>query len=342
MSSREAQVSHVKCKVSASLLPNNLSSNGGWLAYVHRSEVQLVENRVSVLNADKAESIKVAYNEKDAITQTMLCKLHQLGDCVVIITTTGIIHIYDESGTRLLHVHKLSKSQVALSARESVLRGIAHDGKQTLFIGTGSGDILVFSVSTAKLSLVRKLEGGHRDSVSTLVYSSSPSCLLSGDESGVVCAWVGAADSLSSSSLKPLFPSLSSSSSSSSPPPVVPSPVTSADVGHGVAAVAFATGHIRLFNLSSLVMTVEVVAHTRCINAIQIHPDKPVVGAVSEDTFISVWSLPTDKSPRVTNLLMQSPAPALLTGLRFVAGDLIAVTAYDSRFIFSIPTPSLV
>jgi len=102
---------------------------------------------------------------------------------------------------------------------------------------------------------------------------------------------------------------------------------------------AFACGHIRIFHAIKNYLMVEIAAHSRWINAIQIHPDKPILACCAEDTHVTVWTLPTDKHPQVSSLLVQSPAPALLTGLRFASGDTIAVTAYDSRFVFSLPTP---
>jgi len=137
------------------------------------------------------------------------------------------------------------------------------------------------------------------------------------------------------------------------------------------------------------VLQVEIAAHARSISAIDIHPTLPMVcllppirlvirlrqvAACSEDTFLSVWSLPTSSnsqvcslpslgfsqplSVQVKNLSLVSTNTSLLTGVRFCGKDrsLIAVrsdlvsrsaanrriclhSAYDSRFIAVVPAP---
>jgi len=95
------------------------------------------------------------------------------------------------------------------------------------------------------------------------------------------------------------------------------SPVTSIAIKHGVIVTADVTGKIRVISVEKKALSVEIAAHSRVINAIAVHPTKPIVTAVSEDTYISAWTLPTANQPVVRNILMFAPAPALLTGVTF-------------------------
>lgn len=62
--------------------------------------------------------------------------------------------------------------------------------------------------------------------------------------------------------------------------------------------------------------------------------------AVSEDAFLTAWSLPTSSSPTIRSLLAQSNHTSIITGVRIV-GAHIATTLYDSRILSLYPTPKL-
>jgi hypothetical protein len=53
--------------------------------------------------------------------------------------------------------------------------------------------------------------------------------------------------------------------------------VTSLAIAYGYLVAGYATGHLRLFNLETKTLSVEITAHSRAINAIDIHPTLPLV-----------------------------------------------------------------
>jgi WD40 repeat protein len=306
----EQKVQYVKCRQSASLIPNNFFSNDNQVGYLHSNEVHIISNESSTFLADRAASIVSAYHEKGSITQTRFCKF-EFGDALVIVNQSGLVQVYDELGTRLQTSYKFSNK----SPKDLTLRGIASDGDQKLWVGTGSGKILMLEVSksTSTMKLLQTLSE-HSEPVTDLTFANNT--LVSGDEHGDIIFW---------SSKGKCMKKLDSTGAH---------PVTSLCSGHGYAVAGFSTGHIRMYNLDDNILQCEVATHTRCVTAVCMHPTEPVVGSCSEDTFVSVWSLPTDSRSGVQSLLHISPSPFLITGVQFVAnGDYIACTAYDSRYI---------
>jgi len=317
------KVGMVKCKASASLLPNNLTTSGAYISYIHRSECHLVENKPAILALEKTDTTKCLYNEKDPLSQIRYLKL-AMGEVLVAITLGGLVHIYEENGQKLLHFHKLQKSQVALSAHDAHLKGIAADNNANVFIGSGSGEILVFNITAKKMALTKKLEG-HQHAVQDL--NATDGHMVSGDEFGSVVFW-----SYKEDDFKKLHEIKGDGN-----------PVTTIAIGHGYAVVGFSTGHIRIYSLDKHQLKVEITAHTRTINTIDMHPTQPMFATVSEDTFLSVWSLPTPKSSQVRKLHLQSVSSGLLTGVRFNVRDpnQLLVTCYDSRFLMYLDAPKL-
>src|ERR1700753_3185124 len=110
-SADSVKVSQVKCKMSASLQPNNLIYNGKYYAYVHRNEVQLVDHKPNLFEVEKAEKVlKAAYAEKDPVSSIEFVSL-TFGRALIVATTMGMIAVCDETGEKLIHSHKLTKSQ---------------------------------------------------------------------------------------------------------------------------------------------------------------------------------------------------------------------------------------
>lgn len=230
----------------------------------------------------------------------------------------------------MLHSYKHSK---VTTLKDQHLRGIAFDGKETLFVGQGTGELLVFSLTKAKLALVKSINEVHVESsshsggISALCYCAKESTLVSGDDYGNIVFWSGAGADISPSRITRLDGANS--------------PVNCLAYGHGHLAAAFTSGHIRLYDVTKKQITVEIAAHTRAINGVDIHPTKPYVMAASEDTFISVWQLPTAANPQVKHLMAESPVLGLLTGARFGGAnqELIVNTTYDSRALAIMHTP---
>ena len=62
----------------------------------------------------------------------------------------------------------------------------------------------------------------------------------------------------------------------------------------------YSTGHVRVFDLVSCALAVQISAHSRWINALEVHPNGSTFASASEDTMINVWTLmETGNAPKV-------------------------------------------
>lgn len=318
----------------ASLLRCFSSASSKYYAYIHRNEIQLIDPKGVVLGNDKSDAARAAYGEKDLLSCIDFVRL-AMGELLVALTHTGCVHIMDDSGSKLLHSYRHTKSGGAsLSSKEAYFRGIAADGKETLYVGTGSGDILVLSCTKSKLSLLKVVSDVHSESsatsggVSALTYVARESMLVSADDYGNVAFWPGASGAE--------MPAAKVSKVAG-----FGAPVTALASGHGCVVASYATGQLRIYSAATRSLSVEIGAHTRAINGLEIHASRPIVMAASEDTFVSVWSLPTSAQPQIRQLMCESPVLGLLTGARFGGQnqELIITTTYDSRALAIMHTP---
>lgn len=233
----------------------------------------------------------------------------------------------------MLHSYKHSKSSGSLTLKEQNLRGIAFDGKETLFIGQGSGELLVFQLTKSKFALVKSVSGVHTESsatsggISALTYSVRDSTLVSGDDHGNIVFWSGVGPDVAAAKTVKVDGR--------------GSPASLLTTGHGIVAAAFASGHIRLYDAARKEITVEIGAHTRAINGLDIHLTKPYLLAAGEDTYATVWQLPTPANPSVKHIMAETPVLGLLTGARFGGAnqELIVTTTYDNRSLALMHTP---
>ena len=64
----------------------------------------------------------------------------------------------------------------------------------------------------------------------------------------------------------------------------------------------------------------EVAAHARCITAIALNPDAPVIATVSEDCVLSVWTLPPspEDGREVELVFTDFLEDRMLTGVAFL------------------------
>ena len=289
----------------------------------------MVDHKPNFHELEKAEKAnKANYTEKDPVSAIELATL-SAGRLLLVTSSTGMLHVMDEQGERVLHSHKLQKSQVALSAKDAHIRGVAHDGKENVYVASGSGDVLLFQLTAAKLTLSKKIATSFSRALWAIHYSAALGVLVVGDDAGnvsVFSAPVGSEDVKKSWEVKGSG-----------------SPITSIASGHGLIVTADVTGKLRVYAADKRGLAVEISAHARNINAIDVHPTLPLVVAASEDTYISCWTLPTAAQPVVRNVVMVSPAPGLWSGVRFSGknAESVVSTCYDSKSLFNFPTPAL-
>jgi WD40 repeat protein len=307
------KVSYVKCKGSASLQPNNLTSNKQYVAYIYRNEVHVIKNDNTTLGAERASSKVCIYNEKGVVTQASLVEF-SFGNALVVVTQTGNVNVYDELGQKLVAGHKLDNK----APKDNHLRGIATDGDSMLFVGCGTGEVLVFKVTDGDINEQGTLSY-HESPVSACAFADG--VLATGDESGAIALWKEGDRVKGFSGNGHLCTSLAA--------------------GNGYVAAGFSTGHLRLYNVDEQQLHVEITAHTRTVSAVCMHPNRPLVGVCSEDTFVGIWSLPDGQTSGVKNVLQTSPSPFLITGCQFMGSDFekLGCTAYDSRYISMVNIP---
>ena len=86
-----------------------------------------------------------------------------------------------------------------------------------------------------------------------------------------------------------------------------------------------------IFSIKTFEKKFEINAHARWINSMDICVKNQRLIAVSEDTCVSVWQIPRDKSGLVECLYYQAVQSYVLTGCRFLDedGNCFALTAFD-------------
>lgn len=243
--------------------------------------------------------------------------------------------IFDDNGQKLLHSYRHpGRGGASVPLKELHLRGIAFDGKETLYVGQGNGHLMVLSLTKAKLTYVKSIPDVHVETsatsggISALVWVAKEAMLVSGDDYGNLVFWSGAGPELAAAKVTRLDGK--------------GSPVNLLAAGQGHVVAAFASGHLRVYDPSKKVCTVEIGAHTRSINGLDLHRTRPLVMAASEDTFVSVWNLPTPANGgQVQHLMSESPVLGLLTGGCFGGAnqELIVTTTYDNRSLALMHTP---
>jgi WD40 repeat protein len=100
-------------------------------------------------------------------------------------------------------------------------------------------------------------------------------------------------------------------------------------------AVGFANGSVKIINPEKGNVLAEISSHSRGLNALVCHPNKPVFASCSDDTFVNVFAISSEREDLIdVNLVLSSRVNDYqLVGLTF-SGDnsnsLIAAP-YDYR-----------
>merc|ERR1711988_557874 len=99
---------------------------------------------------------------------------------------------------------------------------------------------------------------------------------------------------------------------------------------------AYSSGHVRIHDIKSGSLAVQIQAHARFVTAIALHPTKDLFATAAEDTCFSVWTLPAGPNNQVKHVTTIPVADSMLCGVAFCGegNDNIAVTAYDSDHIY--------
>lgn len=244
-------------RVTASLIFNNLSSNGIDLVYAHSHEAVLVPNGAGPALGMPATPVLMRC--KSAVTQVRFLQPPLSPTPVLAVLTHQQGLLYSPDGKRIL----LSVALPTSLPPGSYLRGVAActtSNASYIFIGTsGNGDLLRVNATLF----------GDATELSNLC-SGAVSDLDSG-EGGVLVA--AAATNAVNGTSEVVLMSLGADGApvvSARLPEAAPGLCTALRVLGGTVFCAYSTGHIRTIDLKTRFCTAVVTAHARWINALEV------------------------------------------------------------------------
>ena len=85
-------------------------------------------------------------------------------------------------------------------------------------------------------------------------------------------------------------------------------------------------GRLGIYDTTSKSLVHDIVAHSRLLSSLTVHPRLPYVATTSEDTTVAVWRI---ADGAVSCALSAKWPTALLTGSAFLDDGGVAVAAYD-------------
>uniref|UniRef100_A0A7S1G9Z0 WD repeat-containing protein 54 beta-propeller domain-containing protein n=1 Tax=Bicosoecida sp. CB-2014 TaxID=1486930 RepID=A0A7S1G9Z0_9STRA len=304
----------ISVDASPSLLYNNLSTNGEWLAYAHKETVRLFKEAASDGKTDAACE-KAPYTDPVSVTQVKWVQVE--GTWFLFICSAQGFQIVDSTGKRSLQFFNMASAAAASDDTVGSCRGVTGvPGSPSVCVGCYNGQILVWALSGRSSFTQSQVLEGHADAIVSL--GASADWMVSGDRGGTVCVWSATA----------LTRHCAFEEGGGFP-------ATSVGVKRGVAIAAFASGHVRLFDIAGKRLTTEIAAHARCITALDVHPTRNSFATVGEDAVMNVWALPDgeDKGSADVTLEICSPVPdRLLAGVAFLLSeDAVVAATYDTH-----------
>ncbi len=193
----------IKTKSSISLLSNNLTASGNFVAYAHRTQVHVASTSVFVVPSvdpnRQANFTRIQSTEKEAILQVLHAKLGH-DDVLITIFEGGLLQVQDESGQKMLFSHKMQtneKIKQTVIAQSSAIGQVLGDvaftcvavdtPSQTLYTGASTGQIHVLDTQSKSGAAQVAVLDGHRAGVTAVACKGG--FLASGDSRGVVLLW---------------------------------------------------------------------------------------------------------------------------------------------------------
>lgn len=259
------------------------------------------------------------------------------GQRLLAVLELDAIEIVDEKYATVLR----HETAVAVGAVElNYTRGACIIG-DLLCVGCAAGEIIVFSMAvdptTGKVQAEHKanLRGAHDAAVTTVVmdeHAAGPTTdVVSTDVDGRVVIWDMArlVPILETGGQLPMYIIAS-----------MESPVLSAVLHNGIAAVATFNGLISFFNLQTKDKVLEIAAHARPINALAVNPAGTVLISVGDDCRIMAWRFPgAQGDDGSSQLLFTASTPDRTLNGVVVHPDTgaVAVSSYDSNQILVFP-----
>ncbi|CAN0082592.1 unnamed protein product [Ectocarpus sp. 12 AP-2014] len=300
-------------KLSPSLGFNNLTSGVSTFAYIHKGDV-LIYGLDGVLRQTLVNDGGVRAME------VLLCSGEDF-DFLVVALNTGV-QIWSSDGRRLIYVFdaKTAPGSSAVDDGGNFTQGIAMVPRGRNFIvGCSDGDVFAFQAKTGPQGEACELTATLRGHCQPITCATADSeCCVSGDAGGTVIVW---------SIAKHLERECSFDGDGT--------PATALCARDGSVVASYSTGHLRVFDTRRKTLAIEIAAHSRTINAMDLHPSSLLLATVGDDLFLNVWELPKcgqeGPSGQVGLVATSRVDNCLLTGVQFLVdgSHRIIGLAYD-------------
>jgi len=310
----------------ASLLHNNLvSSPSGSLCSVHNS-VNAGCGKLMMFGCPSAPNSCTQGPEANQVTSV---RFLDLGSCVVLcVSSTNGTQIYNEDATQLFFFAPVTDTATEVDVLKHHRGACVVPELQHIVIGTSKGSLTLVNVSSGSfVPAPESLPAQLTTEVSDVCFSAAANMVVSAHSNGELRTWQLSATGpyLNGLSMPPSLPN-------SQAPVRIASLTPSAQI-----MVAYGPGTICLYDAFSLELQVELSAHARWINGVDVREDMGIFASVGEDTVLNVWQVEPTK--RQVCLLKTTPVvDKLLTGVAFRGAAMagVAVTAYDSEVIYEV------
>uniref|UniRef100_A0A7S3QZ72 WD repeat-containing protein 54 beta-propeller domain-containing protein n=1 Tax=Dunaliella tertiolecta TaxID=3047 RepID=A0A7S3QZ72_DUNTE len=326
---------------------SNLSLIGQQMVYAHPRAACLVST--SSIHVGTHVDVRKAEPSPLEIVRSVRALPHGTSGYIVMSTASGI-QVWDQSCARQLfqwmlpEVKKVIQGESLQGEMAGVHNGVgevyapfvrgaalclARNGSTNLCFGSSSGTLYVSEVDQSGRIQEPTPFFGHSSPITCMsteyqshhgrhIADKSPGShlLASADEAGNISVWLA----VSGDEYKVL-----------SSIPSASIPATSLAIRHDCLIAARLNGIIQVYGLKDSKLRAEIVAHSRWLTCMDIHPTKDIIVSGAEDGTINMWTLPIHNH-KVTNLLSVTWMHAAVTGVTFCGStfDDLAAVAYDT------------
>ena len=250
-------------KVSASLLYNNLSCNGRSVAYVHHSEVIIVPDN-AVTSGSNAAAVRIMDRDQAVIKQARFVEAGSAE--YLVIGSTRSLQVYSADGKRFLHSQPVLDAGTAEApAFFRGLAGCVAGGDDYLVAGTSTGDVCLIACTGGAFGMPLQL----REQSTPIVDLAAAFSPESADE-----AFVASADSAGLLVVLAIGGGGASRvhASFGGDPNAL---CTAVRIRRNMLLSGYCTGHVRVHDLTSRSLMVQIAAHARRAAATRSRPPPP-------------------------------------------------------------------
>jgi len=304
------------CGPTASLLFGNLASNDKHVAYIHNTEVIVLPDS-AVQQAGGHPAVQKLGDMNGALVQEV-----RWAHDILVVASQRSLQFYTADAKQLLH--HLTAPQPASLETPPYFKGISA-------CEVATGRVICAGTSVGSMCVQHLLPGDAFGDAAYYQCTAEPVVDLSAvtsEEDGLIAS----ADGSGMISLFRLGQDVWDRLVDF--PPYDGAMCTALQLRGPQLFCSYSSGHVRIFEvgLSGGHLTCEITAHARCINALEVHPSKPLFATAAEDCCINLWQCEPDG--RIALCSTTNVTDALLTGLAFCQ-DTLAATAYDTPNIYA-------